>query len=290
MNGARQLWEELRRPLTAVGCVFVSFMLAVTAFSAISGVWPPYMAVESKSMQHSEDTSRVGVIDTGDVVVARHPSGLEDIKTYVGSIVDGYQSYGEYGDVIVYQSPGEGTPIVHRAICELVYDGCGGFDIPELSNVPADLWDAPGAGGRWWGLQDSLDLFQVGYSKATVHIDLAGLLAEMGASPHGGLITMGDNNWYDQGGERRGVIDQGNLVDGPILWEWVVGKVTGEIPWVGSLRLWLTGTAPDYLPHNSIAMLGAVIASLIALPTALYAAAAILERRAERRERGRRGR
>jgi signal peptidase len=272
--------------MTVIACVFLSFILAMTVFAAITGIWPPFMAVESKSMQHSENASDVGIIDTGDIVVARRLSGPDEIRTYVGSIADGYRSFGEYGDVIIYQPPDGSIPIVHRAICEVVYNGCGGFDVPELSTVPADLWSSPGEEGRWRGLTDTLDLFGVGYQKATVHIDLAALLESMGSSPHGGLITMGDNNGYSLGGERFGVIDQGSIVEGPIPWEWVVGKVTGEIPWVGSLRLWATGTAPDYLPRNSVVMLGVSVAALIALPVVIYLMASLWERRAERKGRG----
>ncbi len=285
MTWTSELSHDLRRPLLAFGCMFLAFILAMLILSAAVGIWPPFMAVESKSMQHSDDTSQVGVIDTGDVVVARRASGPDDIRTYVGSIVDGHRSYGEYGDVIVYSRPDGEIPIVHRAICTLVYNGNGGFDIPELSEVPTHLWSAPE--GRWWGLEQSVYLYEVGYSQVTVHIDLAYLLSLMGSSPHGGLITMGDNNWLDQGGERFGLIDQGSIVDGPLEWEWVIGKVTGEIPWIGSLKLWLTGTAPDYLPQNSIMMLGAVIGALVALPVSLWALANAFERRAARRERER---
>jgi signal peptidase I len=289
MTWTGELSHDLRRPLLAIGCLFLAFFLAVMILSAAVGVWPPFMAVESKSMQHGVDSS-IGVIDTGDVVVARHLSGPDDVRTYVGSIADGHRSYGEYGDVIIYGRPDGDVPIVHRAIVTLVYNGNGGFDIPELSKVPTDLWSTPGEVGRWWGLNQSVDLYQVGYSQVTVHIDLADLLAGMGSSPHGGLITMGDYNWLDQGRERVGLIDQGSIVDGPLEWKWVIGKVTGEIPWVGTLKLWMTGTAPDYLPQNSVVMLGAVVAAMAALPVALWAMATVFERRSERRERDRNAR
>jgi signal peptidase I len=283
MTWTSALSRDLRRPLLAFGCVFVAFLVAVMVLSAAVGIWPPFMAVESKSMQHSEDVSQLGVIDTGDVVVARRLSGPDDVQTYVGSIADGHRSYGEYGDVIVYERPEGGIPIVHRAICTLVYNGDGSFDIPELSKVPAHLWSTPSGEGRWWGLAESVYLYEVGYAQVTVHIDLAYLLSLMGPAPHGGLITMGDNNWVDQGHERLGLIDQGSIVAGPLEWKWVIGKITGEVPWIGSLKLWLTGTAPDYLPQNSIILLGTVVGAIVALPTTLWALASWFERRSERR-------
>jgi signal peptidase len=285
MTWTSDLFHDLRRPLLAFSCVFLAFLLAVMILSAAVGIWPPFMAVESKSMQHSEDTSQVGVIDTGDVVVARPPAEPEEIRTYLASIADGHRSFGEYGDVIVYGRPDGDVPIVHRAMVTLVYNASGGFDIPELAQVPAHLWSSPEGEGRWWGLEQNVDLYEVGYSQVTVHIDLDGLLAGMGSSPHGGLITMGDNNWVEQGSERYGLIDQGSFLDGPVQWEWIIGKVTGEIPWLGSLKLWLTGTAPDYLPHNSIIMLGAVVGIIAAFPMTLWAMVSWSERRTGRRER-----
>lgn len=283
MSWAKELLHELRRPLTIVGCLFVAFLLAVMLLSAALGMWPPFMAVESKSMQHSDDSSQLGVIDTGDIVVASRSVGPEDVMTYVGSMADGYRSYGAYGDVVIFQPPYEDIPIVHRAICKLIYDGAGGFDIPELSGAPPDSWSVPDGEKRWWGLNESVELYRVGYSEVTVRIDLDTLLLSMGSAPHDGLITMGDNNWIAQGDDRYGLIDQGSLVEGPLPWEWVIGKVAGEVPWMGTLRLWLTGTAPDYLPQNTIAWLALTIGATVVLPMALWATAMSMDGRRERR-------
>jgi signal peptidase len=112
-----------------------------------------------------------------------------------------------------------------------------------------------------------------------VHIDLEDMLDTMGKDVHGGLITMGDNNWQEVGGARFGIVDQGPIVDVPIPREWVIGKVVGEIPWLGTVRLWSTGTAPDYLPVNSIAALMFSVSSIAVLPVALWSTAAAVERR-----------
>ena len=278
MSWAKELWDELRRPLLAVTCVVLGLVLALAVLSAVNGMWPPLLAVESKSMQHSDDTSQVGIIDTGDVVVGR-AAGDGEVRTYMGSIADGYSSFGSYGDVVIFQPEGGGIPVVHRAILELVYTGHGTFDIPELAGVPGYLWAAPGADGRWWDLNDTVELFQVGYAHAAVRIDLEAMLMSMEGAPHGGLVTMGDNNWFEVGGKRIGSIDQGALVSGPVPWDSVIGKVVGEVPWIGSLRLWLTGTAPDYLPVNSIAGLIAAIGLIAALPLSIWAMASFAERR-----------
>jgi signal peptidase len=262
--------------MLVIASVFLGFLLATVALSAANHTWPPFLAVESKSMQHSETTSQVGIIDTGDIIVAKKPAGREDVRTYVDSVADDYRSYGDYGDVVVYQMDGSNVPVVHRAIVEVLYNGNGGFDIPELAEMPSELWSTSEGGGQWWDLNNSVELYQVGYSQVTVVIDLAYMLTA--GAPHNGLVTMGDNNWYEMDSGRYGIIDQMGLLNGPVPWDHVIGKVTGEIPWLGSIRLWVTGTAPDYLPRNSIFMLVMVLGAIISLPVVTWALASMAER------------
>jgi signal peptidase len=279
----KELYIGLRRPMLAVGCVFLAFILSVGALTALLGTWPPFMVVESRSMQHDDNSSAIGIIDTGDVVVVSDHQTDGVLRTYLDSLQDGYQSFGEYGDVAIYQPPGEDIPIVHRALCEVVYNStAGGFDIPDLANVPASMWSVPDGNRSWRGLTEWVELHDVGYAKITVHIDLNDTYRGMGSDPHGGLITMGDNNWKEVGGERFGVVDQGNLIEEPIRWEWVIGKVVGEVPWLGTIRLWLTGTAPPYLPVNTIVLLMTSVTSLALLPVALWASAVAVERHRRR--------
>lgn len=278
MTWWRELSRGLGRPMLVVGCVFLAFMLSVAAMSTLLGAWPPFMAVESRSMQHSDNSSAIGIIDTGDVVVV---SALQDsggVRTYIGSMLNGYHKFGEYGDVIVYQAPGEDVPIVHRAFCNLVYNFTAeGFDIPELASLPNGTWAS--TDGGWQGLTGWVEVYHVGYADVTVYIDLHEILGSMDDNPHSGLITMGDNNWKEIENERFGVVDQGNLVKEPIRPEWVIGKVVGEIPWIGTIRLWITGTMPPYMPVNSIVMLVAFLTSIAALPAALWLSARALEHR-----------
>lgn len=231
-------------------------------------------------MQHDDNRSAIGVIDTGDVVVVSEPQTYGVPRTYLDSLRDDYRSFGEYGDVIIYQSPEEDVPIVHRALCELVYNSSAkGFDIPELVNLPDDAWSVPGENHSWWGLNDWVELYGIGYAGVTVRIDLNTTYQAVAEDPHGGLVTMGDNNWEDVDGERIGMVDQGSLVDGPIKWEWVIGKVVGEVPWLGTIRLLLTGTMPYYMPLNSVFLLLTSVASLALLPIALWASARAMEKR-----------
>lgn len=280
MSWWRELCVGLRRPMLVIACAFLAFMLSVGALTMALGSYPPFMVVESRSMQHNDNRSAIGVIDTGDVVVVGAPQADGGTRTYLGSVKDGYRSFGEYGDVVVYQAPGEATPIVHRALCEVVYNATArGFDIPELAYLPASGWSSPDGNGSWWGLNDWVELSDIGYAKVTVHINLNVTLYEMGSDPHGGLITMGDNNWDDVEGERIGAADQGNLIKEPVRWEWVIGKVVGEVPWLGTIRLWLTGTTPPYMPLNSIFLLISSLTTVAVLPIALYASARAIENR-----------
>ncbi len=277
------LYKALRRPVLAIGCAVLAFVISIGAMSALLGTWPPFMAVESRSMQHSDSSSAIGIIDTGDVVVVSDPWAHGGIRTYLDSLQDGYRSFGGYGDVVVYQTPGQDAPIVHRAFCELVYNSTAdGFDMPALANIPPSMWLGPDDRHGWQGLSDWVQIADVGYADVTVYIDLNHMLRAMGDHPHGGLITMGDHNWQETEGPRFGLVDQGSLVKEPIEKEWIVGKVVGEVPWVGTIRLWLTGTMPPYMPANSIALLMASVTSIAALPAALYASARALEQRRSR--------
>lgn len=280
MSWWKELYAGLRHPMLAIGCTFLAFMLSVGALSSALGTWPPFMVVESRSMQHDDNRSAIGVIDTGDVVVVSEPQTYGMPRTYLDSLRDDYRSFGEYGDVIIYQSPEEDVPIVHRALCELVYNSSAkGFDIPELANLPDDAWSVPGENRSWWGLNDWVELYGIGYAGVTVRIDLNSTYQAVAEDPHGGLVTMGDNNWEELDGEKIGMVDQGSLVDGPIKWEWVIGKVVGEVPWLGTIRLLLTGTMPYYMPLNSVFLLLTSVASLALLPIALWASARAMEKR-----------
>jgi signal peptidase len=263
----------LRGPVAVVVSLFLIMVLVMAALGSATGVWPPLMAVGSKSMQHNDTHSSLGIIDTGDVVLVDRQAEAGGLRTYLDSVPDGHQSFGELGDVIVYRPPNGGIPIIHRAICELVYNASSdSFDVPALATLPPGSWSVSGPAKQWWDLDDELNLFDVGYANVTVHIDLKEMLMDMGLAPHGGLVTMGDNNWQDIDGVRIGIVDQGGIpgIDEPISFDWIIGKVTREVPWVGTIRLWLTGTAPDYTPMNSVVSLFVALGCMIALPTITY--------------------
>ena len=172
------------------------FLIVLGSIFAYSGIWPPLVVIESKSMQHSPTESYIGVIDTGDIVIVKGSDSIDDVVTYVEGYATGFETYSEYGDVIIYYRSGMEKPVIHRAIVELEYNFTGGgFDIPSLQNFPASMWSVPGE-KTWWNLKESVTLYDIGYANVKVEIDLASMLSYMQArgTPHGGLITMGDNN------------------------------------------------------------------------------------------------
>jgi signal peptidase len=81
---------------------------------AVSGIWPPLVAVESGSMEpHMEKNDLVFIVDEerfgGD-------GAVHGVVTYQRGQETGERSFGSYGDVIVFQPDGQnGVPIIHRA-------------------------------------------------------------------------------------------------------------------------------------------------------------------------------
>ncbi|TLZ54620.1 MAG: S26 family signal peptidase [Methanobacteriota archaeon] len=144
--------EELTRKEFAILLVrdvaFAGILVAIIFGSmfAYTQVWPPVVVVESGSMQHSHTRAYLGTIDTGDVVLVQAVHSTSDIITYVQGRASGYETYSNYGDVIIFHPPGapaDVTPIIHRAIlyADLSASAWRGVDIPSLASFP-DPWSA----------------------------------------------------------------------------------------------------------------------------------------------------
>ena len=167
---------------------------------AVSGIWPPMVAIESGSMEPN--------LHRGDLVFVMEEHRFSGgpahagtgVVTYRAGANASYREFDEYGDVIVYEQNGNSrtTPIIHRARFwvndgENWYDEAdraflGGADsCEELSNCPA---------------------------------------------PHAGFITKGDNNGeYDQVGGFGGAISE------PVKPSWITGTAKFRVPWLGEIRL-----------------------------------------------------
>jgi signal peptidase len=255
-------------------------IVIILGLFAYSGLWPPLVVVESESMQHSDTTSYIGVIDTGDLVIVKTVSSLSEIKTYVSSYNEGYKTYGDYGDVVIYNRDGSvlAKPVIHRAIVELEFNSTSySFDVPSLANVPTDKWSVGGQHtGIWYDLKSSLEIYHVGYRDQTVTISLSSILSyyeSNGIAPHGGLITKGDHNLlYDQS-------PMANIAHQPVTAQWIVGEARGEVPWFGLIKLWAGGNMPAQTPENSKTDLILTIVIIVAIPVILDVTEFMLRRK-----------
>ncbi len=89
--------------------------IVIGGLVAYTNSWPPVYVVQSMSMQHGPN-DHLGLINTGDLVLSKKVP-VSTIVPYVVGMRTGYTTYGEYGDVVLYEpNGGTGTPIIHRAI------------------------------------------------------------------------------------------------------------------------------------------------------------------------------
>jgi signal peptidase I len=256
-------------PLVALMIV----ILLVVGMYAYTQNWPPVYVVESESMQHGT-SDILGVINTGDLVLAARVAN-SSIQPYVVAHQDGYSTYGEYGDVLLYYPDGVvGTPVIHRAIVFLDWDpSVHGYSALGLSGLPCGsnpnaVYATPGTtdGCGTTGLTGTLDLFHVGW--ADINVSIALNPTYLGT--HSGYITMGDNNFnpglggeYDQSAE----FQLSELVEPA----WVIGVARGMIPWVGALKLWIEGSPTvSEVPPQSWQFLGLTFAGIILLAFGLH--------------------
>lgn len=255
-----------RESLDAIVAIAVALGLVfggVMAITVISGVQPPFTVVESQSMQHS-NSSEIGIIDTGDMVLLKNPNNTS-IVSYVEGYHSGYSSFGEYGSVIIYERGGSQNPVIHRAILWLTYNSDGTWSAPALQYYEnADgtaLWSCT-SGTSWDQLSGTLYLYEVGYSDKTAYVNLDYLAEHY---PHSGYLTMGDNaintNFDQTLGIYSGLVAIGSIH--AVAWI--------EIPWLGALKLYLNNNtsslnlwAANSLPDLGLALL-AVIVILIVL-------------------------
>ncbi|MCJ2540464.1 MAG: S26 family signal peptidase [Candidatus Thermoplasmatota archaeon] len=265
------------------------------------GRWPPMVVVESESMQHDDELSFIGVIDTGDLTLVRTLDNAGPPVTWVEGRDTDYRRYGEFGDVIIYHKNGQTqtTPIIHRAIVRIEYNETpgddGGFDVPTL-----DIW------GRTDKIEiEDFNSYHNGRRETiTLVIDVKVILDNFkkndDADPHGGIITKGDHNrevdqyslpaWTGPGAPPERV---SRLVE-PVEEDWIVGVARGEIPWFGLIKLWARGQTENHpAPLNSGPNLMISVALLLVAP--FLAESTIIEYRnlhpkEEKQEQGRRGR
>jgi signal peptidase len=161
VDEARVLLVDLARIAAAVA------VLGATMW-AVTGVWPPLVAVESESMSPNMRTGDLVVVTATDRYAPREADGT-GVVTAASASPDGYRRFGRPGDVVVFAVPDRGgSPIIHRARFRVA------------------------AGENWYSRADAAHL-PSGY-------DDCGDLPHCPA-PHAGYVTKGDyNDYYDQAG------------------------------------------------------------------------------------------
>jgi signal peptidase len=108
----KKFWKTDNYWLALLRDIIVAFLVVAAIMSivyAYSGSVTPLVAVQSGSMEPH--------INIGDVVLIRKIDRVPVVTYNEGKSTD-YQSFGNYGDVIVYKPNGaeQATPIIHRAI------------------------------------------------------------------------------------------------------------------------------------------------------------------------------
>lgn len=265
-------WKGLVRDLLVAALIVALVLVAIYAYA---GVWPPLVVVESSSMQHGDRESSIGVIDTGDMVFQQVAPTGESIVTYLEGRATGYQTYGDYGDVIIFRRSSNPTPVIHRAIMYIVLNPDGTADVPALEDLPTSEWEASDSNGSTTSVYNLrfVTIHRMGYNhNLGITFDLS---AFAGSGRTEGYITMGDNNAYRYCSLSRDPCspsvpyDQGWLVRQSDI----IGRARGEIPWFGLLKLTFSPTpscctswGDPEAPKNSWDWLLVSILFLITLP------------------------
>lgn len=259
-------WKTTVRDIV-VGILVMLLLLA--SVYVYTGNWPPIVVVISPSMVHGEEESHIGVIDIGDIVMVKKVESRSDLQTWVQGKADGYSTYGNYGNVVVYKkNGGEETPVIHRLLVWVdVYHRDPNnrynisFNITELGlyNVTSfvihdyPFWNPDGSSYK-------RDL------KVDLNVTIKNFEA-LGVEPHGGYLTKGDYNQnIDQVALRAATsIGTFSLVE-PVKLQWIVGRAVGELPWMGLIKLTITGDMDGTPARNSWVMLIFSVIFILLLP------------------------
>jgi signal peptidase I len=236
-----------REASLAIGLV----ILLLGSMTIATGSYPPMVVVESGSMMHDNEHGSVGAIDPGDLVLVMSPD-RHDIITFAeatetGGEHEGYETHGMPGDVIIFRkNGGSDTPVIHRALLQAIANPNGGWDVPGT--------DVVGAESGFVELE--YDCFH-GNSKLKIDLSII---------THEGYITTGDNRWsngcqYDQ----QSLTDENGELVTAIKDEWIMGVASLEIPWVGAVKLYASGTAGQ-VTGNTWGNLAVLVAIIISAP------------------------
>ncbi|HKJ96138.1 MAG TPA: S26 family signal peptidase [Thermoplasmataceae archaeon] len=229
------LRKVIGNPLSIVLVVSLSVLVI---FSAYSNQLPPISVVESGSMQHSS-TWTPGVINTGDLIMEKKVSNpVQDVVTYVQGRSTNFTTYGDYGEVILYDAPGNYS-IVHRAMFYLDWNGT----YPVVVGYSGQSWINITRG--------EVIIKDVGYSHRNLIVSVSSFVGQSG------FITMGDNNLGTSSLNVSTVgafiaADQNIFGFSPIKPSSVTGIAYGHIPWAGLIKLNIMRVQGDWQYYNDV--------------------------------------
>jgi signal peptidase len=190
---------------------FISSVAAILGIGvllfAISGVWPPMVAIESPSMEPNIDTNDLVFVMEETRFPSQYQVGDTGVATKESSNNTGFKKFERHGDVIVYSPNGNTNliPVIHRAM----------FHVE--------------AGENWYEKTDPAYLPN--------EVDSCSDLTHCPANASG-FITLGDNNgMYDQ-------VAQDTPLSRPVKAEWIIGTAEFRMPGLGWLRLTAMDTTP----------------------------------------------
>ncbi|MGC8691917.1 MAG: hypothetical protein ACP5RZ_02740 [Thermoplasmata archaeon] len=241
--------------------IIAIFLIIIVSLFGYSGNWPPLTIVESNSMQHGNQFTWF-VLNTGDIVVVKKISNSADVITYVQGRLENYVSYGDYGDVIIYSNNVNEPSIIHRAMLYLEWNG-NNFTFPGEAQAESQGWLIVKG--------YNIIIMNVGPSQRNLLINVSMY------SGQNGFITMGDNNLINSVRANPNIIfpdvvyyaaDQNIGISlHPVKLSKIEGKAVGWLPWLGSIRILLSGNRYyiNMIPVETYYYLGFTIALILIL-------------------------
>ncbi len=238
--------------LIAVLAIIVGGYASLISYTGMS---TPFSVVMSQSMQHDNERSEIGCIDTGDVMVVKNKANAT-IQSYVAGTNTGYSTFGDYGSVIIYERSSNSNPVIHRAIVWLDWDSKNEtWSSKELKDYKGE-WYCSSGGTQdedYSNLHGTLTFKDLTQSKKTVSINLNSLTKKSG------YLTLGDNPKTNMS------FDQASgIINHAIGYEDIRSVPIAEIPWLGTIKLFINGNTTNlsYVP-NSLPSLAMSIVTII---------------------------
>ncbi len=213
----------MRKTRLASFIAVIFAVLFIGSVFAYADTWPPLSVVASNSMTHSANWT-YGTLNVGDTVfVKKVPSVPGNVITYVVGRNDGYRTYGNYGNVIIYDQ--SGTDIIHRAIFYLTWNNSE----PVVQGYKNQ---------SWLHVNGSYVLIDgAGYNGRNLYVNI-GEYRNIS-----GFFTAGDHNVATLGRFVASVdaycsADQNiGIASAPINNKSIVGIAFWDIPWFGLIKL-----------------------------------------------------